>query len=79
MTDKDARKSIKLLEENLHDRIKVLERTGLTVKNCPKCKHPVMAQAIWAQSVGMPRIGNSYQCLTCGSKFTFKEMELLEE
>ena len=79
MKDKEARKDIKTLERELHDRIKVLERTGLSVKNCPKCKHPVMAQAIWAQTPELPRIGNLHQCLTCGSKFTFKETEQLLE
>ena len=78
MKDKEIRERIESLEKDLHDRIKILERTGLTVKDCPKCKHPVLAQAKWAQASGQPpRIGNLHQCLTCGSKFTFKEVEQL--
>lgn len=77
MKDKGARERIVTLERELHDRIKVLERTGLTVKHCPKCEHPVLAQAVWAQIPELPRIGNLHQCLTCGSKFTFKETEQL--
>jgi len=66
-------------EDELRDRFKVLERTGLTVKNCPKCKHPVLAQAVWAQTPKLPRIGDIHQCLTCGCKFTYKKIEQLVE
>ena len=79
MKDKEARNSIETLKKDLHDRIKVLERTGLTVKNCPNCEHLVLAQAIWAQTPELPRIGNLHQCLTCGCKFTYKKTEQLVE
>lgn len=81
MKDKEARKSIRELERDFHDRIKTLERTGLTVKNCPKCKHPVLSIADWAEMLPlqMPRIAQSHRCLTCGTKFTFKEVEQLAE
>lgn len=81
MKDIESRLQIIELRDEMHNRIKVLERTGLTIKNCPKCKHPVLAIADWAQMIPLkvPRIADSHRCLTCGSKFTFKEREQLVE
>ena len=81
MKEQKVRDLLAELEKDLHDRIKTLERTGLTVKNCPKCKHPVLSIADWAEMLPkqMPRIAQLYRCLTCGTKFTFKEVEQLVE
>ena len=49
MKEQKVRDLLAELEKDLHDRIKTLERTGLTVKNCPKCKHPVLSIADWAE------------------------------
>ena len=78
MKDKVARRDIRQLEIDLHNRIKVLERTGLTVKNCPKCGHLVLAQAIWAQHPLAPRYGELHQCLTCGVKFSCEHKSVCE-
>ena len=46
---------------------------GVSIKDCPKCEHSVLAQAVGRYtiySVGYPGYPCLYQCLTCGSKFT---------
>ncbi len=92
MKDKEAREYIRDLDSD----VKMLSRTinelnllsGLSVKDCPKCKHPVLAQhKDWSKDNSTYRagsgcsvtvdidvtIGSYYQCLTCGSKFTCSE------
>ena len=81
MKDKELYKRLDKLERETHDRIKALERTGISVKNCPKCGHLVLAIADWAEQLPlqMPRISHSHKCLTCGSEFTYKQTEQLIE
>ena len=55
---------------------------GVSVKDCPKCKHPVMAiESTYPEhteynSSGLPSVFTAtamyscFQCLTCGIKFT---------
>ena len=43
------------------------ELSNVSIKDCPKCKHLVMARFYYV----MPKleIGERFQCLSCGSKF----------
>lgn len=59
--------------------IKELSRTilsnrldALSLKDCPKCKHPVLAQKKTeiVKDMGVYNYKEVHQCLTCGSQFT---------
>ena len=74
MKDSMARLSIDELQRHvnrLEDQLLFLKdkREKLSVKNCPRCAHSVLAVYIMNESV--------FQCLTCGSKFTYKRTEQL--
>lgn len=45
----------------------------LSVKGCPKCNHPVVAQTHSRYVSNIICWTDYYQCLTCGSKFTCSE------
>ena len=78
MKDKEARKDLVMLRNILVALKKRVQESELDVeiKDCPKCKHPVMAQYHKLYSVVNlchPKGYNTldyFQCLTCGSKFT---------
>lgn len=88
MKDKDARYWIKGLQlelEELRERVEEL-KSPFEIKDCPKCKHPVMAQYRQPNHIAHfnhPDIydaGDYYQCLTCGSRFTcFSECKLVDK
>ncbi len=43
----------------------------VSIKDCPKCKHPVMASNCEVMvDDGSYHYDRHYQCLTCGSEFT---------
>ena len=69
MKDEQARDSILTLSERINrlDDIYWLPRSA--IRNCPRCAHPVLA------ILNSP--DNVYQCLTCGSKFTYERTEQL--
>lgn len=97
MKDKEARKMIKRIAQNigvgaefkgedprfqgggnfLHRAESLLgELRDISIKDCPVCKHPVMAKLTEDRNVWY------YRCLACGSKFTCSEKcvcELLKE
>lgn len=99
MKDKEARESTKEHKE----KIEALDRRfnhimrelgGISIKDCPKCKHPVMTHLIGERqngfdpvasgswSLAMPIYQDVYQCLTCGAKLTCSEKcacELIDE
>lgn len=93
MKDNEARKMINKLRKELYANLNAIneritiEFKGLpdiSIKDCPKCKHPVLAQE-WkpestmnltfycttTSSISSPP--PTYQCLTCGSKFTCED------
>ena len=90
MKDKLARERAELALQEIRDhRHKAL---NVSIKDCPKCKHPALAQFVnrkihelTPQDVvdgNMRWTQAHYQCLTCGSKFTCSEKcvcELLDE
>ena len=77
MKDKQTREKLYLIE---HEIVRMKEKTELiinsvsawqdglkwankiSIENCPKCKHPTLVQFI--------EVGEYYQCLFCGTKFT---------
>ena len=85
MEDKEARKDIEWLKDKL-GRQSIID---VSIKDCPKCKHPVMSQ--WNDShycdltpqdvvIGtMKWTPAHFQCLTCGTKFTCSEKCVCEE
>ena len=71
MKDQEARDNIKELQDSV---TRLNELTGglndLSVRDCPKCKHPTLQQARYTP-YSFTWVGTSLdyrQCLTCGSK-----------
>ena len=51
----------------------------ISIKDCPKCKHPVLAQQnVICKTLSGNYIKYGHQCLTCGSKFTCSEQQVCE-
>lgn len=58
----------------------IKELRGITIKDCPKCKHRVLAlnldevysnnTCVLSFNIGSGDTRRIFQCLTCGSKFT---------
>jgi len=90
MKDKEARKQLNDLSETIHGSFKnegMITYTqalrGVSIKDCPKCNHPVMAQRIekdkithttcsitnltFNDSSVLTEQHSYYRCLTCGS------------
>lgn len=77
--------------DSLLNRIEKLEY--ISIKDCPKCKHPVLVQkqvvnhfgattSITLSDVDTSELTKTFRCLTCGSKFTYSEKcvcRLIEE
>lgn len=67
MKDTEARNMIRrIAAAEFRGRTLLGRLENLSVKNCPKCKHPVLARH---NSEGAEYVAPNYQCLTCGSKF----------
>lgn len=74
-------------------RIEALESLNISIKDCPQCGHPVLAQFVqeWIKNMGTNDLVNGtglqgvrahYRCLACGSKFTCEDKcvcKLMEE
>ncbi len=61
------------------------ELSNVSIKECPKCKHEVMAKGLvcWDEVPntlgGVDAFGKfGYKCLTCGVKFTCTKKEVCE-
>ena len=60
------------------------ELGSISIKDCPMCKHPVLAlyhKPNVAGHLAHPEVydeGNYFQCLTCGSKFRCVEKKVCE-
>ena len=71
MKDKEARKDTRDLYKMVYgflrkiDEIPKLE--GISIKDCPKCKHEVMAKTYY---IAPTRFPGAFICLSCGTKFT---------
>ena len=98
MKDKEIRKRIDNLEKVVDEKPlrDLLDRGegvihnlwGVVIKDCPKCKHPALAQKkekapfvfvpsnIW--KVYDYPLPETYQCLTCGSEFTCTNKHVCE-
>ncbi len=46
---------------------------NLSIKDCPKCKHPVQAQVVLLTAEANSYCYQANQCLTCGTKFKCSE------
>ncbi len=92
MKDRKARWDIENLCTKIREIDGELERSlihCLSIKDCPKCEHKVLAQSYVEIIYGKKSKQESYfydetryQCLTCGSKFTCSEKcvcELIED
>jgi len=75
MKDKKAREEIEELLHQMECHIKSHRRNlllGLSIKDCPKCKHLVLAKEwvdLWSGNTAVS-YPTHFQCLTCGVKFT---------
>jgi len=104
MKDKKARERAENANRRITDHLLEEKRNqGISIKDCPKCKHPVMALNVKGESLvaaadlnrGLAeyRIGDNivtleefrkaenthtYQCLTCGVKFTCSSKQVCE-
>ncbi len=82
MKDKEAREQIHSLRRGIDEIVGVLNRftnLNISIKDCPKCKHPVLAQQLadGNQYLALYVIGHNnaptFQCLSCGSAFTCRD------
>ena len=61
MKDEDIKHLVRT-EIRLHERDNPHSTLcDISIRDCPKCEHPVLAKKIWSII---------HQCLTCGTKFT---------
>ena len=70
MKDKEARGQIQSVQREMRYNRELCRKehlNALSIKDCPKCKHPVLAQGL-DYFVGV-EIKTDFRCLTCGSKF----------
>ncbi len=88
MKDKEARKDINELHlafGYFTQRFDGHPLKDLSIKDCPKCQHSVLAKEIAfnhypmgdGKTLNLP-IPLHYQCLTCGTKFTCSTKEVCE-
>ena len=83
MKDSEVREKARFNElaiDYLTRRIEILEGRMPEVKDCPECKHPVLAITHPYRTISITNVhtGSGYtkvddpcfQCLTCGTKFT---------
>ncbi len=84
MKDKEAQKDIKDIYTRLDSIEDSVRRYSdlpniLSIKDCPKCKHEVLAKEHKKVSLsGACLYTEFYQCLTCGSQFNCSEKQVCE-
>jgi len=81
MKDKEARRDILDVLQELRDHKRKGALADVVIRDCPKCKHPVLAKGTrkaYTENGSTfyisdydwsPDKGVSYQCLTCSCKF----------
>ena len=87
MKDTKARELIVIMDNELTELYKELHRgtdrfENISIKDCPKCKHEVLAKGIPPLFDGglIPAMltTSCFKCLTCGSKFICSEKQVCE-
>lgn len=79
MKDEEVRERISRVEGRMRRLEQIVSPSfpkDISIKECPKCKHPVLARVIASfteEAAFYPGGKKQYQCLTCGSKFTCSE------
>ena len=80
MKDKEVRTSLDYHCWEFHGN---KDLSDVSIKDCPKCKHPVLAQRFTNYTRVEPNVNVEWeyyhQCLTCGSAFTCSLKNLIVE